>query len=149
MKRRKEREFVLQLLYAMEYNPQTVQAALDELDADLKKYSTDFALRLIQVCQENKEQLEEEIKEKLINWDMHRVAVIDKLLLRIAMAEFLYFEDIPPEVTLNETIEISKDFSTERSGKFINGLLDAILKKLREQKRLKKSGRGLVSRAVE
>lgn len=148
MKRRKEREFVLQMLYAMEYNPQTIQAALDGMDSELKKYSTDFALRLIQVCQDNNEQLEDEVREKLINWDMHRVAVIDKLLLRIAMAELLFFEDIPPEVTLNETIEISKNYSTERSGKFINGLLDAILKKLKEQKRLKKSGRGLVSRAV-
>jgi N utilization substance protein B len=62
----------------------------------------------------------------------------------MAVVEFLYFESIPPEATLNEMIEISKDFSTERSGKFINGILDAILKNLRKTDKLNKSGRGLV-----
>ena len=81
---------------------------------------------------------------QLKNWDFDRVAMIDKILLRMAVAEFLYFESIPPEATLNEMIEISKDFSTERSGKFINGILDAILKNLKKIKKLNKSGRGLV-----
>jgi len=57
----------------------------------------------------------------------------------------MYFESVPPEATLNEMIEISKEFSTERSGKFINGIMDAILKKMRKDGKLTKSGRGLVS----
>jgi len=144
MKRRKEREFALQLLYALEFNPDPVESMLENMDAELKKCATTFSLNIINVCNTKQKELDLEIKTRLINWEFNRVAVIDKILLRMAMAEFLHFEDIPPEVTMNEIIEISKKYSTERSGKFINGILDAILKTLRSEKKLKKSGRGLI-----
>ena len=68
--------------------------------------------------------------------------------LRIALCELLYFPDIPPKVTINEAIEIAKDFSTESSGTFVNGIMDAILIELRKDGELNKSGRGLVDTAV-
>ena len=58
---------------------------------------------------------------------MNRIALIDRMLLRMAICELLYFPDIPPKVSINEAIEIAKEFSTAGSGKFINGILDAIL----------------------
>lgn len=144
MKRRNEREFALQALYALEYNKIPPHELYELFNPDQKKYASDFALKIIKLCHENEKALDEEIQPKLINWDLNRVAMIDRILLRMALAEFLYFDDIPPQVTINEIIEISKNFSTSRSGKFINGILDSILKDLRNQKRLKKSARGLI-----
>jgi len=131
MKRRDERELALKILYALEYNSISVEDLIDELDPELKKNASDFALKIINVGREKKEELDDLIKAQLFNWDFSRVAIIDKILLRMALAELLHFNDVPAEVTLNEVIEISKIYSTERSGKFINGILDAILKKIR------------------
>jgi len=73
-----------------------------------------------------------------------RIAFIDKLLLRIGIGELLFAEDVPPKVTINETIEIAKEFSTAKSGKFINGILDAVLIDLKDEGKLRKVGRGLI-----
>lgn len=78
------------------------------------------------------------------NWEVSRIALIDRLLLVMAICEFLSFEDIPPKVSINEAIEVAKKYSTSRSGKFINGILDAVLLDLQKEGKLKKSGRGLV-----
>lgn len=145
MKRRKEREFALQVLYAHEFNPEPVSVIIERLGEGKKELATDFAVSITKSCIEKKEALDQEIKTKLQNWDFQRVAIIDKILLRMAIVEFLCFEEIPPEVTLNEIIEIGKNYSTERSGKFINGVLDAVLKKLRQEEKIRKKGRGLIS----
>ena len=63
----------------------------------------------------------------------------------MALCEFIYFEDIPPEVTMDEIIEISKLYSTDKSDHFINGILDALLKKLKSENQITKTGRGLIS----
>jgi N utilization substance protein B len=68
---------------------------------------------------------------------------LDKLILRLALCEFLHFPDIPPKVTIDEAIEIAKKYSTEKSGRFVNGILDAVLIDLRKEGRLHKKGRGL------
>jgi len=88
--------------------------------------------------------LDKMIKERVDNWEMDRIALIDKLLLRIGISELLFFPDIPPKVSINEVIEIAKDFSTSKSGKFINGILDAILNELKTEGKLNKFGRGLL-----
>ena len=145
MKRRKEREFALKILYAYEFNAEPVSVLIERLNDDNKALTTDFALGIIRTCIEKREDLDQDIRAKLQNWDFNRVAIIDKILLRMAIVEFLCFEEIPPEVTLNEIIEIGKQYSTERSGKFINGILDAVLKELRQEERIQKKGRGLIS----
>lgn len=142
MKRRAERQFALQSLYSLEYNDIDIAELLERLDDAKKTAVSDFSLQLIHECVARKEELDTLIKPYLKNWEFNRIAMIDKILLRMAVAEFLYFEFVPPEATMNEVIEISKEFSTERSGKFINGVLDSILKKLRKEKKIKKAGRG-------
>ncbi len=144
MTRRQEREFALQVLYGLEFNEASVSEMIDRLLETQNKKATEFSLQLINYAVQNREQLDGLIEERLRNWEYKRVAVIDKILLRMAIAEFLYFESIPPQATLNEVIELSKEYGTDRSSKFINGVLDAILKKLRKEKRLNKTGRGLV-----
>jgi N utilization substance protein B len=87
---------------------------------------------------------DQEIDGKTPNWDNDRIAEVDMILIKMALTEFLYFPSIPTKVTINEYIEIAKDYSTQKSGYFINGVLDKLLKEYQEAKRLNKSGRGLL-----
>lgn len=103
-----------------------------------------FAERLLIRSLDTADEADALIEAHAQNWELGRVAVLDRLLIRMAITEFLRFEDIPPKVSINEVIEIAKLYSTPQSGTFINGILDAVLAQLREEGRLKKSGRGLV-----
>jgi len=85
-----------------------------------------------------------DIDEKTPNWDAERIAEIDLILIKMAIVEFLYFPSIPTKVTINEYIEIAKDYSTAKSSYFINGVLDKLLKDYNKSKRLHKIGRGLL-----
>lgn len=77
------------------------------------------------------------------NWELDRIALIDRILLRMAVAELIHFVEIPTKVTINEIIELAKSYSTDKSNVFINGVLDAVVVELTTSERLKKSGRGL------
>ena len=87
---------------------------------------------------------EEDISEKTPNWEAERIADMDMILIKMAITEFLNFPSIPTRVTINEYIEISKDYSTEKSSYFINGVLDRISKEFINSKRIVKIGRGLL-----
>ncbi|RLD84014.1 MAG: transcription antitermination factor NusB [Bacteroidetes bacterium] len=105
----------------------------------------EFAKLLLRKTIVNKSGYIEIIEKHTKNWDTERIAQIDLLILQLAIAEVIEFESIPIKVSLNEYIEISKYYSTERSKTFINGLLDKIVKSLNEEKRINKSGRGLIN----
>ncbi|MEN8125002.1 MAG: transcription antitermination factor NusB [Bacteroidota bacterium] len=85
-----------------------------------------------------------DIDSKTPNWDNERIAEVDMILIKMAITEFLYFPSIPTKVTINEYIEIAKDYSTQKSSFFINGVLDKLLKVYQQDKRLNKIGRGLL-----
>ena len=108
--------------------------------------SSEFIRKHLTLYEQLNEKADEDIVKHLKNWDFSRLAVIDRVILRMAIIELEQFEDIPPEVTINEAIELAKKYSTDKSDKFINGLLDAIFKRLKKEGRIKKSGRGLVSK---
>ena len=109
-------------------------------DETVKDYGAELLARTIQ----EKEVLEDIIKPMLKNWDHERLAVIDTILLNMAVCEFLFFESIPTKVTLNEFVDISKEYSTPKSKEFINGVLDQVLKQLESEGKIKKKGRGLI-----
>jgi N utilization substance protein B len=88
------------------------------------------------------------IKQHTVNWDIERIAYIDNLILELALCEFLYFPSIPTKVTMNEYIELSKYYSTEKSRNFINGILDKALKDLKKENKIQKAGRGLIGEEV-
>ncbi|MGE5395532.1 MAG: transcription antitermination factor NusB [Candidatus Saccharibacteria bacterium] len=88
------------------------------------------------------------IKQHTVNWDIERIAYIDNLILELALCEFLYFPSIPTKVTMNEYIELSKYYSTEKSRNFINGILDKALKDLKKENKILKAGRGLIGEEV-
>jgi N utilization substance protein B len=75
---------------------------------------------------------------KLKNWDPERIALLDMILMKMGVAEFLYFETIPPKVTINEYIDLAKEYSTSQSGQFVNGILDNIHKELVQQGKMHK-----------
>ena len=104
----------------------------------------EFAKDLLNRTYYNEEYLSGLITPKLENWDKERLAQIDLMLMKMALAEMLYFPKIPLKATMNEYIDIAKNYSTPKSGEFINGILDKIMKELKEQGLLKKEGRGLI-----
>jgi len=145
--RRKAREVVLKVLYLCESRGINADTAFDEMSAidseiaemaddpeviNLKPFSLglnekqkEFAATLTRKIEENKEILNEQIKPVLKNWDFSRISRIDRIILWIALAEILYMLDIPPIVSINEAIELAKEFSSKKSSSFINGVLDA------------------------
>ncbi|HUQ97574.1 MAG TPA: transcription antitermination factor NusB [Chitinophagaceae bacterium] len=97
-----------------------------------------FARELLRAVIEKNEHLETFIFPKLKNWDSERIAALDMILMKMGVAEFLYFETIPPKVTINEYIELAKEYSTQQSGQFVNGILDGIHKDLVQSNTLQK-----------
>ncbi len=85
-----------------------------------------YTVRLLTHVEQYREQLDDLIRAKVEKWEFHRIAVVDKLILRMATAELLYFPDVPPKVSINEAIEIAKKYSTGKSSQFVNGILDAV-----------------------
>ena len=102
-----------------------------------------FAVELLEKVVVKNDELKSELEGRTPNWDSDRIAFIDAILIKMATTELLYFPTIPPKVTMNEYIEISKDYSTEKSSFFINGILDKIVKDLIKNNSLIKEGRGL------
>jgi N utilization substance protein B len=104
----------------------------------------EFTKNLIRQSIVNHVELRELIKVHSKNWDVERIAFMDILILQLAITEFLYFPSIPTKVTMNEYIELSKFYSTEKSSNFINGILDKTLKDLKNSGKVNKVGRGLI-----
>jgi len=104
----------------------------------------EFFIQLYQHTLENDEPYEQLIVEKVKNWDTERVAIVDKILLKMAISEMVSFPSIPVKVTINEYIELSKLYSTPKSRQFVNGVLDVIAIDLVNTGTIRKSGRGLI-----
>lgn len=145
--RREVREIVLQALYAFEIGENPADEILKYIlkeklgkDKEALKFAEQLFLRTVDMMQE----LDTIIEEQIRNWEINRLAVIDKLILRIALCELLRFDDIPTKVTINEAIELAKNYSTQKSGKFVNGIIDAALNVLTKEGRINKTGRGLM-----
>jgi len=148
-KRRVVRERVLQILYAYELNRESLENLIGSILQDVsEKTDRDFANDLVNRVIIYRNELDKEIKERVDNWEINRIALIDKILLRMGLCELFYFPDIPPKVSINESIEIAKIYSTAGSGKFINGILDAVLSDLKKTGKLNKTGRGLVEESI-
>lgn len=150
-KRRQVRERVLQALYARELSGDDAEHVLATLIQPTFKGEPTylrFAEKLFLHALDARGEADVLIARHVENWELDRLALTDRLVLLMAIAELLYFEDIPPKVTLNEALEVAKTFSTDKSGAFVNGVLDAVLRELQETGRLKKTGRGLVESSV-
>lgn len=113
-------------------------------DPEARKEDLDFMKSLFSKTILHSEEYEKLIVSKLENWELERIASMDKILIKMALCEFGEFPSIPVKVTLNEYIDISKSFSTPKSSYFINGILDKLLAQLKAEKQVNKRGRGLM-----
>jgi N utilization substance protein B len=104
----------------------------------------DFGLQLLRQTYRNEDELLEDIKPTLQNWDVDRVAILDLIMIKMAVCELTMFPSIPTKVTLNEFVEIAKSYSTDKSKDFINGILDRLMKQLSKDGKINKEGRGLI-----
>ncbi|HET8865418.1 MAG TPA: transcription antitermination factor NusB [Gracilimonas sp.] len=150
--RRQVRETVLKAIYALQLSKDSTQHVADTIlkkaefakEKELRRFSEKLFFNTV----EHEEELDEVISKHIKNWDIHRLALIDRLVLKMAICEFIYFEEIPTKVSINEAIEIAKRYSTAKSGRFINGILDAALTDLDESGRINKKGRGLIQQSL-
>jgi len=127
-KRTKARELSFQFLYMMDVSGDD---CLEDLDSFLAEQSDDndvieFSKSLIEGVVDKKEDIDKTIEKSAQNWELCRIATVDRNIMRQAIYELLFREDIPPKVSINEAIELGKKFSTANSGGFINGILDRI-----------------------
>jgi len=145
VRRRNIREKVVQALYAHEISGDSVEHVVATILPGLHSTPTahEFARRLVETTIAHTAEIDRVIEAKVTNWDFARIAVLDRLILRMGICELLHFKEIPPKVSMNEAIELAKLFSTQRSGQFVNGVLDAVLADMKSAGELTKAGRGL------
>ena len=125
------------------FSSETGEQKLAQISANWDE-DREFILDLFQKTIAYDAAFQELIGSKTKNWEADRIAMMDVILMKMALAELLYFTSIPVKVTINEYLELAKEFSTPKSNSFINGILDKILDDLKEQGKIRKYGRGLL-----
>ncbi len=137
--RRQAREWVVQFLFQTEFNPGELDAALADFwnDEEKKPLERDrnYANEVIHGVLEKQIKIDRTLKRYTDNWDVDRLGVLERTVLRVAVYEMLFREDVPPVVSINEAIEIAKAYSGQKPARFINGVLDRIQKELNRPSR--------------
>lgn len=155
--RRQIRAKVMQAVYACMSSGEEPEAVFDMLLKDVlnevrelekkKKLSGDtrLVISLFHDSVKNEELYDSYIQSKAENWELERIARLDRILMHMAISEMLHFEEIPVKVTINEYLELAKIYSTPKSSKFINGILDSLYNDFHKQGKIVKKGRGLIT----
>ena len=128
-KRTLAREYALQILYQQEMNPEELQDTLTAFWRDQERVPPeikDYAELVVKGTLDHVQDLDQIITKYADNWQLHRMAAVDRNILRLSAYEMLYRDDIPPKVSINEAVNMAKKFSQLDSGKFVNGILDKI-----------------------
>lgn len=128
-KRTLAREIALQLLYKRDLDPPESVDSLLSSFWQTKSVPTEvyeYTERLVRGALDHLEEIDATLSKYTEHWELHRMAVVDRNILRFSTYELLYLEEIPPKVVINEAVNIAKKFSQEESGKFVNGILDKI-----------------------
>ena len=137
--RRRARILALQVLFANEFLNEPVEKVIQQIGESLETDIPEFTRELVELTTRHNTSLNQLIKSHLRNWDFDRIPLLDRVIIKIALCEMLYIPDIPPQVSINEALEISKQFSSEKSKRFINGILDCIFKELKAKGQLRKT----------
>jgi transcription antitermination protein NusB len=128
-KRRIARELAVQFLYQFDLSGGSLEEALPlfwQTQSEVSEDGRKFAEELVHGVVERRAAIDERIAKYADNWDLPRIAAVDRNILRLAMYEMLFRDDIPPVVSINEAVDIAKKFSTHESGAFVNGILDRL-----------------------
>ena len=130
--RREAREWAVQILFQTDFNPGDIQVAFHDFWSEKKAspHARKFAEELVVGTIENQAKIDALIRKFADNWDIARMGGVDRGVMRLAVYEMLFRPDIPPVVSINEAVDIARDYSGSASGKFVNGILDRIRKDL-------------------
>ena len=136
--RRQARELAMQALFYLDMQNKASGEMLERFCGNFSpsKKSRPFFLKLVNGVLASKDELDALIERFSKNWDIKRMSGVDRNVMRIAVFELLYCDDIPPKVSINEAVDVGKKFGTEESGAFINGIMDSIRAELEAQGRL-------------
>jgi N utilization substance protein B len=126
-KRRRQRKFVLDILYQADLLERKIKDVLTEELEHKKEFRTDFVMSLVEGVADKKEYIDDLIQESSRNWSLDRMPIVDRNILRMAIYEILFMEDIPLKVSINEAVELAKTYGTDESGRFVNGVLGNII----------------------
>ena len=135
MKRKRSREIAMELLFSMEISKnsyeQTIESFIENYEMDLKTIDLEYIKKVMKSVTDYKEEIDEIIKNSLINWTIDRVSKVNLIIVRLAIAEMLYIDDVPEVVAINEAIELTKKYSDDKSVSFVNGALDKAFKNIK------------------
>jgi N utilization substance protein B len=134
--RRKSRELALQILFELDTNQSDVQKAINQFwkNFDYPEDLREFSERLVEGVAEHREEIDRLIGKHAKNWSLSRIDRVDRNIMRAAIFELAHCPDIPPKVAINEAIELSKKFGSEKSPSFINGILDKIAQEIKKDR---------------
>jgi N utilization substance protein B len=130
--RRETREWIVQFLFQLDFNPEPIDIALQDFweeKTPIEREKT-YAEEIIKGVVQRKEELDKKLSEYATRWNSERMGAVDRTVMRVALFEMLYRDDVPPVVSINEAVHFAKDFSSFQSGRFVNGVLDRIRKEL-------------------
>ena len=146
-KRTQAREFALQILYRQDLNPDPAESLFGSFwennpsPPEVQEYTE----RIVKGTLAHKDEIDALISKYAEHWELHRMATVDRNILRLSTYELLFMEEVPPKVAINEAVNIAKKFSQEESGKFVNGILDKIN---HAEPRRREEGAGPVSEKI-
>ena len=134
MKRQRSREIAMELLFSMELSKnsidETIEMFIENYELNLNTVDMEYIKKVISTVTENLSKIDEILSGALDNWKIERISKVNLTILRLAVAEMLYLDDVPGRVAINEAIELTKRYSDEKSKAFVNGILDRVLKSL-------------------
>ncbi|GAA0825564.1 transcription antitermination factor NusB [Clostridium tertium] len=134
MNRKRSREIAMELLFGMTLSKntleETIETFIEDYEMNLKTIDLEYIKGILAKVEENINVIDQKIEEALTNWKIDRVSKVNISILRLAIAEMLYVEDVPEKVAINEAIELTKKYSDEKSVSFVNGVLDKAFKSL-------------------
>ncbi|MDF7806634.1 transcription antitermination factor NusB [Pontiellaceae bacterium B12219] len=130
--RRETREWIVQFLFQLDFNPEPIDIALQDFWEEKTPTAREkgYAEEIIKGVVQHKQELDEKLSQYANRWNSDRMGAVDRTVMRVALFEMLYREDIPPVVSINEAVHFAKDFSSFQSGRFVNGVLDRIRKEI-------------------
>lgn len=130
--RRETREWIIQFLFQLDFNPEPIDIALQDFweEKTPNEREKTYAEEIIKGVVQRKEELDAKLSEYATRWNSDRMGAVDRTVMRVALFEMLYRDDVPPVVSINEAVHFAKDFSSFQSGRFVNGVLDRIRKEI-------------------
>lgn len=130
--RRATREWIVQFLFQLDFNPEPIDIALKDFweEKEPNEREKTYAEEIIKGVVQRKDELDDRLSQYAKRWDSERMGAVDRTVMRVALFEMLYREDVPPVVSINEAVHFAKDFSSFQSGRFVNGVLDRISKEI-------------------